>query len=381
MPQEVDVVAVRIVLTGVPAAGLVAGQRARDHAFGEIEQEAQLDRFQQLGVVTPTPVRDADPLVTAFQSGDVGDRLLERRLGAVHRRVDVHRLLKFAADRSHVLRTRAVPEPGEQPRDEVRRIVRQLGMGRGGVRVFGRGDAGPTPEHVDVQQRVRAQPVCAVHGHARDLTGGVQARDDVGVVPQDLGVDVCRDAAHGVVGGRLDRDRVRVRLDPEVGAGELGDVWQLRVELLGRQVGQVEVDMITIGPAAAPGADLGVDGPRHHVPGGEVLDGRRVALHEALAVLVAQDPALTASTLGEQDAHLPDARGVELVELHVLQRQPAPEDDAHPVTGQGVRVRGHLEDLAEATGGEHHRLRLEDVHLAGGEFVGDHAGRDAIDDQ
>ncbi len=217
-----------------------------------------------------------------------------------------------------------------------------------------------------------------MHGHACDLPGRIQALDDVGVVRQNLGVDVRRDAAHGVVGGRLDRDRVGVRLDAQVGAGKLGDVRELGVELLGRQVGQVEIDMIAIRATATASTDLGVDGPGHHVPGREVLDGRRVTLHEAFAVLVAEDTALATGTLGEEDAHLPDASRVELVELHVLQRQPAPEDDAHPVACQRVRVRGDLENLAEPAAGEHHRLRLEDMHLTGGQLIGDDPGRDAL---
>ncbi len=220
-----------------------------------------------------------------------------------------------------------------------------------------------------------------MHGHACDLTGRIQALDDVGVVRQHLGVDGCRDTAHGVVGGRLDRNRVGVGLDAQVGAGELGDVRELGVELFGWQVGQVEINMVTIHATAAAGADLGVDGSGHHVAGREVLDGRRVALHETLAVLVSQDAAFTAGTLREQNAHLPDARRVELVELHVLQRQSAPEEDAHPVAGQRVRVRGDLEHLAEPTAGEHHRLRSEDVYLAGGQLVGDHPGHDALGEQ
>src|SRR5438270_512298 len=78
---------------------------------------------------------------------------------------------------------------------------------------------------------------------------------------------------------------------------------------------------VAVGPAAAALPDLGVDGAGDHVARREVLDGGCVALHEALAVLVAQDAALAAGALRQQDAHLPDPGRVELVELHVLQRQ------------------------------------------------------------
>jgi hypothetical protein len=213
-----------------------------------------------------------------------------------------------------------------------------------------------------------------VHRDAGDLAGREQPGYDVGVVAQHLRLDVGRDAAHRVVRGRLDRDRVGVGLDAEVGAHELGDVGQLLVQLLPRQVGQVEYDVVGVRPAAAALADLLPDRAGDHVARSEVLDGRRVALHEALAVLVAEDAALASRALGQQDAELVDAGRVELEELHVLEREPVPVDDRRRVTGQRVRVGRDLEHLAEAAAGEDHRLGLEDVDLAGRQLVGDDAG-------
>ena len=46
------------------------------------------------------------------------------------------------------------------------------------------------------------------------------------------GVDVGRDAAHGVVGGGLDRHRLGDRLDALVDPRELGDIGQLGVDHL-----------------------------------------------------------------------------------------------------------------------------------------------------
>ena len=66
---------------------------------------------------------------------------------------------------------------------------------------------------------------------------------------------------------------------------------------------------------------------------------------------------------------------MELVELHVLERQALAPDDANAVTGEGVGVRRRLEDLAETTGGEDDRLTSEDVEVAGGEFVCHDCGR------
>ena len=77
-------------------------------------------------------------------------------------------------------------------------------------------------------------------------------------VDDDLAVDVGRDAAHGVVRRRLDRDRLGLRLDAQVGAHEVGDVGELVVDRSWRQVGQVEVDVV-LAVDAATLADLLID--------------------------------------------------------------------------------------------------------------------------
>ena len=213
-----------------------------------------------------------------------------------------------------------------------------------------------------------------MHGHAGGLAGRVQAGDHVGRVGEDLAADVRGDAAHAVVRGREDRHRLGVGLHAQVGARELGDVRELRVDVRGLEVGEVEVDVVLVRAGAAALAHLVGHRAGDHVTGGEVLQRRGVALHEALHLAVAQDAALAARRLRQQDAEARQARRVELEELHVLQRDAAAERHRGAVAGEGVGVRGGLEDLAEAAGGEHDRLRAEDVDLAGGELVGDHAG-------
>ena len=113
----------------------------------------------------------------------------------------------------------------------------------------------------------------------------------------------------------------------------------------------------------------------HHVARRQVLDRRRVALHEALVLGVAQDAALAAGRLRQEDAELVDAGRVELEELHVLHGDAPPVEQARPVAGERVGVGGDLEHLAEAAGGEEHALGVEDVQVAGGLLVGDHRRR------
>ena len=112
-------------------------------------------------------------------------------------------------------------------------------------------------------------------------------------------------------------------------------------------------------------------GAADHVARREVLHRRGVALHEPLAVGVAQDAALAAGRLREQDAHLVDARRMELEHLHVFHGDAPPVEQPGTVAGERVGVRRDLEHLPEAAGREQDRLGLEDVQVAGGELVRD----------
>jgi len=166
-----------------------------------------------------------------------------------------------------------------------------------------------------------------------------------------------------------------IRLDAKVRARELGDVGQLGVNVRGFKVSEVEQHVILVRPAAAALAHLVGHRPRHHVARGEVLDGGRVALHKALTRAVAQDRALAACGLGQQDSQSGEAGRVELEELHVLKRQAGSQRDAHAVARERVRVRGGLKDLACATCGEDDGLGTEHVDLARGQLVCDDACR------
>ena len=212
-------------------------------------------------------------------------------------------------------------------------------------------------------------------GDAGHLARGVETGHDRVVVGEDLGLDVGGHAAHGVVGRGEDRHELGDGIDAEVGAGKLRDVGQLGLDLLLGQVREVEVDVVLVGAGAAALADLGHHGARHHVARGKVLDRGGHALHEAFAVGIAQNAALAASALGEEHTQSGQARRVELVELHVLQREAASVRDGHAITREGVGIGGRLPDLAVAAGGEDDRLRGEDMDGAGGQLVGHDPGR------
>ncbi|GAA3047029.1 hypothetical protein GCM10020000_28850 [Streptomyces olivoverticillatus] len=210
----------------------------------------------------------------------------------------------------------------------------------------------------------------------------LSGREQAGHPGRGGGVRVDLDAAHHVVaggahlhglGGDVD---VRELLELVVHRG------QLAPDLLGGHPGG-DVQEHPAVRGAAPGLDLGVDGAGHLVAreqlgraavvvgvgvpavalvlGLGVLlpeDVRDVVEHEPLALAVAQHPAVAAHGLGDQDAldgRRPDhARGVELHELHVDQARPGEQRQRVPVAGVLPGVRGDLEGLADAAGGQHH---------------------------
>ena len=136
---------------------------------------------------------------------------------------------------------------------------------------------GAAAEGDRLHQRVAAEPVRAVDGDARALAGGVEAGQ--------LGraVVVGRDAAHVVVGAGPHGDRVVDRVDAGEGHRELARARQPLDDPLGAEVAHVE-QHVAVDAAAL--VDLRLLGARDDVARGELQRVRRVALHEALAVLV-----------------------------------------------------------------------------------------------
>ncbi len=237
--------------------------------------------------------------------------------------------------------------------------------------------AGGLAEHQQVEQRVRAQAVGAVHRHAGAFAHGVQAVHhlvvDVAVLDHDLAVDVGRDATHLVVDGGHDRDRLL--RDVHVGEvdADLVHRGQALVDGLRAQVVELEQHVVLVGTAAAAFLDLLVHRAGDEVARRQVLQRGRVALHEALAVAVEQDGAFTAAALGQQHARAGHAGGVELPEFHVLQRDAGTCRHAQAVAGVDEGVGRCREDAARAAGGQQHGLGLELVELAGFQFDGGHA--------
>ena len=144
--------------------------------------------------------------------------------------------------------------------------------------------------------------------------------------------------------------------------------------------------------AAAALDDLGVNGERHAIPRAQLHADRVITRHEALVVLVVKMAALAADRLRDQragDLFGHDHPGwVELDELHVHQPAAGLEREEHSLAVVLVAAGGAATpEPSVASGGENHRVRLEDgpfpghqVETVGAEAdtIGDEEARDVL---
>ena len=253
----------------------------------------------------------------------------------------LHDVLHLEADlggRSAALGVAQLVEPLDAVLAGIRaeRLVPGARLHRPGT-VLGRGAA----EHDEIEQRVRTEPVRAVHGNAGRLADRHEPRHDrLGIAVlqcHDLAVKIRRDAAHVV----MHRRQHRYRLPGDVHAREnprrLGDARQALLDDLRAEVLEMQVNVIGLGPDAAALANLDGHRAADHVARRQVFGIRRVALHEALAVGIGEIAAFAARAFGDQAARTIDTRRVELHELHVLQRQTRPQHHGVAIAGAGVR--------------------------------------------
>ena len=106
---------------------------------------------------------------------------------------------------------------------------------------------------------------------------------------------------------------------------------------------------------AAAFADLDRHRARHDIAGSQILGGRRIALHEALAFGIGEIAAFAARALGDEAAGAINAGRVELHEFHVLQGQAGTQHHGIAVAGAGMR-RGRREIGAAIAAGCNDRL-------------------------
>mmetsp|Transcript_40257 Transcript_40257/g.101331 ORF Transcript_40257/g.101331 Transcript_40257/m.101331 type:complete len:257 (+) Transcript_40257:765-1535(+) len=161
--------------------------------------------------------------------------------------------------------------------------------------------------------------------HAGSLARSHQAWDHmVGVAVlqrHHLAVVVGGDAAHVVVDGGQDGDGLLVHIHARKDLGRFLDARQALVDNVLAEVGQLEQRVVLLGATATALHNFQRDGARDNVPRCKILGSGRIPFHEALALRVEQDAALTARALCDEAARAVYAGGVELHKLQVLHGQ------------------------------------------------------------
>ena len=204
------------------------------------------------------------------------------------------------------------------------------------------------PEDEPFEEGVGSEAVRAVQARAGGLADGEEPGQ------RGLAVEVGAHAAADVVRRRHHRDGRDRHVDAEGLAGGV-DVREVFEQEALRQVRHV---------VAAP-LELAVDAAGHHVARRQ-LAARVVALHERFAGPVAEDPALAAQRLADEEAfrvRMVEAGRVELDEFEICDGRARPVRHGEAVSGRDVGIRRVQVDLPRAARGEDHHAGGEGFHL------------------
>lgn len=375
--HPVNIVTVGVVLAGVGTTrllavgsgggGLGAGavskcsksireSRGKRKNIRASEQIPELEGLNQVRVPDHAAVLDADLTESAVDLGDVADTIVQGLLGTENGDVRLHGLLHGQADvggGAGTVRLADLVEVLDGVGGGVGAQGLELGAGARGVTdLVGDG----TAKDDKIQQGVGTQTVGTVDGHTGGLTAGVQTGDNLvvaGLVDgQDLTSVLGGDTTHVVVDGGQDRDGLLADIDTRENAGSLRDTGQTLGQDLGRQMAQLQVDVVLVGADTTALADLEGHGTGDDVTRGQILGSRGVTLHEALTLAVQQVSTLTTSTLSDQAAGAVDTGRVELDELEILVGQTGAGNHGHTVTRAGVGRRAGEVGAAVTTSGQ-----------------------------
>ncbi|MNH87390.1 hypothetical protein D3C73_398720 [compost metagenome] len=226
--------------------------------------------------------------------------------------------------------------------------------------------AGGATEHHQIQQRVAAQTVGAVHRYAGNFTHGEQPRDHYVftflIHGQRLAGHFGRNTAHHIVAGWNNRDRLFHRIDVSEGTGQLQNARQAGLQHFFAQVIQFQFGMWAPWTVtAAAFTDLNHDRTCHNVTARQIFGIWRITFHETFAMFVQQVTTFTATTFGDQYASPGNTGWVELPHFHILHRYTGTQRHTDTVTGIDVGVGGGLVNTACPTGSQNGCLGLE-VH-------------------
>src|SRR5438128_1936353 len=169
--EEVLVVTAGVVVRArVRAPAFFARNPRLDHARGEIEQVAELERLRQVAVENLSLVLDDYARVALTQRVHDLPLLLHLLFAAEDAEVPVHRLGELVADRPRPLSLRAVEQAPQLDIGVANRGLRHRRLAAG-LRRLGRMPSGALAEGDRLHQRIPTEAVRAVHRDAGDLAG------------------------------------------------------------------------------------------------------------------------------------------------------------------------------------------------------------------
>ena len=174
MLAPVDVVALGKILARMGAAALLAGLGAVDRGDGVGHQVLQLQRFDQIGVPDHRAVVDLDVGEFVPDRRDAAAAVFQRFLRAEDGGVFLHGLLHLFAQEGSRRAAVGVTQPVEAVHDLVGGRLVDRRWPRSAVDHLAGPDRRGAAEHHEVDQRIGAEPVGAVHRGAAGFADGHQ---------------------------------------------------------------------------------------------------------------------------------------------------------------------------------------------------------------
>ncbi len=127
------------------------------------QQILQLEGLDQIGVPDQGAVRDPHVSKRLVSPGELLHALLQRGARAEDRRIRLHGLLHLESDRRGGLGAFGLTQPIQARDGEIARIPGQRLVSGARLENLGAAMGRRPPEHDQIEQRIRAEPVRTVH--------------------------------------------------------------------------------------------------------------------------------------------------------------------------------------------------------------------------
>ena len=335
------IVAIGVVFVSVRAAAFLAVLRTRHGHVRLCHEIVEFERFDQIAVPDQRAVEDLHVFHPLVDRRQFLDAFSQELAVAENGRVASHRLLHIRTQLGGRGAAIGITEMVETSQGEIGTVLRQFVVARTRLDQFLQTMASSTPKDNEIDQRVRAKSVGAVHRHASCFAHCKQTGDDLlgiaGIARHYFAVEVTGNAAHVVMDGRRNRQRFAGQIDTGEDLSAFGNARQAlgqdgRIDMV-----EMEENVVLFRAHTAAFTHFERHRTADDVARRQILRARGVAFHEPLTFGVGQITALPACAFGDQYAGTVNTRGMELYEFHILQGQASAKHHAATVTGARVR--------------------------------------------